>query len=129
MYSKITNPSVDAYDATTGKFLGEARFTLTPEAEKALLNWANYRVPPPPFVVINSTFEPGNNYVPIVPNRTYHQKGILRALFTQAETGLKVPIQMRGTYDWRARSVDAGTYITSAEYSNIQLDPLQETSY
>lgn len=129
MYSKITNPSVEAYDAATGKFMGEARFTLTPQAERALLDWANYRVPPPPFVVLDSYFVPSNDYVPIVPNRTYHQKGIFRGLFTQQETGLKVPIEMRGTYDWRARSLDYGNYISGADYSNIRMDPLQETAY
>lgn len=129
MYTQIINPSVTAYDAATGKFLGEAQFELTEEAEKALLAWVNYRVPIPPFVVLNSDFEPSDEYIPIIPNQTYHQKGIFRGLFTQSDTGMRVPIEMRGTYDWRARSVEAGNFVRSAEYSNIKMDPSQEIIY
>ncbi len=129
LYSQITNPSVIAYDAATGDFLGEARFTLTQQAEKALLDWVNYRVPIPSFVVVDSTFVPSDKYVPIIPNRTYHQEGIFRALFTRTDTGQKVPIEMRGTYDWRTRSVDPGTDVESAEFSNIKMNPFQETVY
>lgn len=129
MYNRIIDPIVDAFDFETGKFLGEARFELTPEAEKALLDWVNYRMPIKSFVVINSNFQPSDIYVPIIPNQTYHQKGIFRALFVQGDTGISVPIEMRGTYDWRARSVEAGTFIRSAEYSDIIMDPSQEISY
>lgn len=129
IYSQITNPSVAAYDAATGEFLGEARFKLTPEAEKALLDWANYRAPIPQFVVLDSDFEPSDKYTPIVPNKTYHQNGIFRALLTQADTGRKIPIEMRGTYDWRARSVEAGNFVRSADYSNVKLNTLQEYSF
>lgn len=128
-YNQILNPSVMAYDLATGAFLGEARFTLTSEAERALLDWANYRIPIPSFIVIDSVFVPSDKYVPIIPGKTYHQEGIFRALFTRADTGQKVPIEMRGTYDWRARSVDPGNYIESAEFSNINMSPLQETLY
>ena len=129
MYTQIVNPAVDAFNYDTGKFLGEARFDLTPEAEKALLDWVNYRIPIESFIVLNSDFEPSDAYVPIIPNQIYHQKGIFRALFKQEDTGKLVPIEMRGTYDWRARSVEAGTFIRSADYSNIMMDPSQEISY
>jgi len=129
MYTRIINPVVDAFEYETGKFLGQARFELTPEAEKGLLGWVNYRIPIKPFIVLNSDFEPSDNYVPIIPNQTYHQKGIFRALFVQEDTGIKIPIEMRGTYDWRARSVEAGTFIRSADYSNILMDPSQQVLY
>ena len=129
LYNRIISPSVMAYDAATGGFLGEARFTLTAEAEKALLDWANYRIPIPSFIVVDSIWVPSDQYVPIIPNKTYHQEGIFRALFRRSDTGQMVPIEMRGTYDWRARSVDSGNYIESAEFSNIKMNPLQETVY
>lgn len=129
LYNQITNPSVMAYDAATGAFLGEARFTLTAEAEKALLDWANYRIPIPSFIVVDSVWVPSDQYMPIIPNKTYHQEGIFRALFKRSDTGQMVPIEMRGTYDWRARSVETGNYIESADYSNIKMNPLQETVY
>jgi len=128
-YSQITNPSVTAYDAATGAFLGEARFTLTQQAERALLDWANFRMPIPSFVVVDTVFVPSDQYVPIIPNKIYHQEGIFRALFTRTDTGQKVPIEMRGTYDWRSRSVDLGNNIESAEFSNIKMNPFQETVY
>lgn len=129
MYSRIINPSVDVFDSETGEFLGQARFELPPDAEKALLNWVNYRVPIQSFNVINSDFEPSDAYVPIIPNRIYHQQGIFRGLFVQEDTGHSVPVEIRGSYDWRARSVEAGTFIRSAEYSNVTMDPSQEITY
>lgn len=129
MYSRIINPTVDAFDFDTGEFLGEARFELTPEAEKTLLDWVNYRVPIQSFNVINSDFEPSDAYVPIIPNRTYHQQGIFRGLLVQSDTGRSVPVEMRGSYDWKARSVEAGTFIRSAEYSNVLMDPSQEITF
>lgn len=129
LYNRIISPSVMAYDADTGAFLGEARFTLTAEAEKALLDWANYRIPIPSFIVVDSVWVPSDQYMPIIPNKTYHQEGIFRALFKRSDTGQMVPIEMRGTYDWRARSVETGNYIESADYSNIKMNPLQETVY
>lgn len=129
MYTQIIDPIVDAYDYDTGKFIGEARFELTPEAEKSLLNWVNYRIPVKPFIVLNSDFEPSDAFIPIIPNQTASQKGIFHALFRQGDTGTLVPIEMRGSYDWTARSVEPGTFIRSAEYSNIQMDPSQKITY
>lgn len=129
MYTKITSPSVVAYDAATNTFLGEARFDLSPAAEEALLAWINYGSPIESFVVLNSDFEPSDEYVPIIPNQTYHQKGIFRALLTQEDTGVRVPVELRGSYDWRARSVEGGDFVRSAEYSNIKMDQLQKITY
>lgn len=128
-YSQIINPTVTTYDAVTGAFLGKASFTLTPSAEKVLLDWANYRAPIPSFTVVNWAFAPSDVYVPIIPSKTYHHKGVFGALLTETHTRQKVPLEMRGTYDWRARSMALGNNIQSAEFSNIRMDPLQETLY
>ena len=88
MFTQITNPSVMAYDAATGKFWGEARFDLTEEAERSLLNRINYGVPLGPLVMLNSDFEPSSDYIPIIPNRTYHQNGIFYALLTDGGSAL-----------------------------------------
>lgn len=128
MYTKITNPSVDVYDGKTNQFLGEARFELTSEAEQELLNWINNRVPFRSLIMLNSDFQPSENYVPIVPNKTYHQKGIFRALLTEGDTGKKIPVEIRGTYDWRARSVEPGTFLSSVEYSNVKIDEIEKIS-
>lgn len=120
MYNKITNPVVYTFDSETNKFLGEARFELTASAEEKLLNWFNYRIPFDSLVMINSDFQPSENYVPIIPNKIYHQKGIFKALLTQEDTGIKVPIEVRVSYDWKSRSVEPGNYISSVEFSNIK---------
>jgi len=129
LYTKITSPSVYAYDIDTNTYLGEAKFELTPESEKALLNWVNYRIPIESLVMVSSDFMPSADYSPIVPNRTYHQQGILRGLFTEDNRGVEVPIEMRITYDWRSRSIEPGNYLSSVEFSHIQIQSTNEVMY
>ena len=129
MFTQITNPSVMAYDAATGKFWGEARFDLTEEAERSLLNRINYGVPLGPLVMLNSDFEPSSDYIPIIPNRTYHQNGIFYALLTDGDSGERVPVEMRVTYDWRTRSTEPGTYLSSVEFNNMQIHDIRTVRY
>lgn len=129
MFTQISNPSVMAYDAATGKFWGEARFDLTTEAENALLDYINYGVPLGPLVMLNSDFRPSSDYVPIIPNKTYHQNGIFRALLTDGNSRERVPVEMRVTYDWRARSVEPGNYLSSVEFNNMEIHNIQPVSF
>lgn len=128
MFVKISNPSVDAYDSNTNRYIGEARFDLTQEAERELLNWINGRTSIKPFTIVNSNFRPSTEYVPIIPNKTYHQKGIFRAVLTD-DTGMQIPVEARVTFDWRSRSVDPNEFIRSAEYSNIKIEDTNEVIY
>lgn len=129
MFTQLINPSVDAYDFETGKFIGEARFTPTEAAERALLDWINYGVAPRSLVMLNSDFQPSENYVPIVPNETYHQKGIFRALLKEGDSGEWVPIEAHITYDWRSRSPEPGNFISSVEFDNLTVDMMGEALY
>jgi len=129
MFVKITNPTINAYDNETGQYLGEARFRLTQEAEEKLLNWINYGTPITSLVIVNSDFTPSPVYVPIIPNQTYRQKGVFRAILTNGQTGVQVPVEAILTFDWRSRSVDPETFIRSAEYSNIKLESMREVGY
>lgn len=129
MYTQIINTSVDAYDFNTGEFIGEARFTPTRKAEMDLLNWLNYGIPPKSMVMVNSDFRPSESYIPIIPNKTYHQRGIFRALVKEKDTGVWRPIELRITYDWRSRSPEPGYFISSVEFNNFKIDRAQEGEY
>lgn len=129
MFTQLINPSVDAYNYDTGTFLGEARFKPTLEAEKALLDWINYGVKPNSLLMLESSFKPSEQYIPIVPNMTYHQKGIFRALLKDGSSGRWFPIEARITYDWRTRSVEPGLNFSSVEFDNIQLIDFNESIY
>ena len=129
MFTQIINPSVDAYDFDTGKFIGEARFVPTEEAEKSLLDWINYGIPPKSLVMLESNFEPSENYVPIISNKTYHQRGIFRALIKERDSGQWIPIESHITYDWRSRSREPGNFISSVEFYNVKVDGMVIINY
>ncbi|WP_369281787.1 hypothetical protein [Oscillibacter sp. GMB15532] len=129
MFTQLINPSVDAYNIETGAFWGEARFTPTQEAEQALLDWINYGVKPKSLLMLESNFEPSEQYVPIVPNQVYHQKGIFRALVKDGSSGRWFPVEARITYDWRTRSVEPGLHFNSVEFDNIQITDFVESFY
>lgn len=122
MYTQIINPSIAVYDPETDKFLGDGRFKLTLSAEQALLDWMNYGISPKSLVMVESSFVPSEDYVPITPNMTYHQKGIFRALMKDEDTGKWVPVEARITYDWRSRSPEPGNFASSVEFNNIKVD-------
>jgi len=129
MYIHLKNPTVDAYNLQTGKFIGEARFTPTEESEKALLDWINYGIPLSSLIMLDSNFAPSENYVPIVPTQTYHQRGIFRALLEDSSTGEWVPVEVQITYDWRTRSTESGNYFSSVEFDKIKIDRIVRIEY
>ncbi len=129
MFTQLINPSVDVYNIETGVFWGEARFTPTQEAEQALLDWINYGIKPKSLLMLESNFEPSEQYSPIIPNQTYRQNGIFRALVKDGSSGRWFPIEARITYDWRTRSVEPGLHFNSVEFDNIQLLDFTESIY
>ena len=129
VFTRLINPSVDAYNYDTGVFLGEARFMPTLESERALLDWINYGIKPKSLLMLESNFKPSEQYIPIVPNQTYHQKGIFRALLKDGSSGRWFPIEARITYDWRTRSVEPGLHFDSVEFDNIKVIDFNESIY
>ncbi|MGE4277633.1 MAG: hypothetical protein AB7E30_10740, partial [Lawsonibacter sp.] len=109
--------------------IGEARFTPSGKAEADLLNWLNYGIPPQSLVMVNSDFRPSENYIPIRPNETYHQRGIFRALVKEKDSGVWRPIEVRITYDWRSRSSEPGNFISSVEFNNVKIDRARGVEY
>ena len=122
MYTQIKNTSVAAYDIETDKFLGVAHFTLTMSVEQALLDWMNYGIVPRTLVMVESSFQPSENYVPIVPNETYRQRGIVKASVKDDNTGKWEPVTAHITYNWRTRSREPGNVFSSIEFSNIRTE-------
>ena len=129
MFTQLINPTVDAYNLETGKFIGEARFTPTEKSEKALLDWINFGIPTNSLVMQESYFIPTENYFPITPNVTYHRRGIFRALLKEGNSGEWVPIEARITYDWRTRSVEPGNYFSSVEFDKMLIDRVERVEY
>ena len=128
MYTQIKDTSVTVYDAATGGIWGEANFTPTVGSEQALLDWFNYGILPKTLPMVKSRFQPSEIYVPIIPNETYHQIGLFKAMLKDGDTGKWVSIKVPISYDWKSRSPEAGNYINSVEFSNImQENPIEFT--
>lgn len=124
MYTQLRNPCLDAYDVQTGKFIGEARFRPTKEAEKSILDWINYGIQPKSLIMLDSDFQPAEQCQPITPHKIYHQKGIFKALLKEKGTNEWVPIKVYVTYDWRSRTTEQGNFIRSVEFENVKIDHL-----
>lgn len=120
MYTQTRDASVDAYDFETNEFIGKATFTPTISGKNFLLNWVNYGIPPKVLTMVSSNFQPSENYVPITPNQTYHQRGIFRMMIKDANINKWIQLEVPITYDWKSRSPEAGNYINSVEFSNIK---------
>lgn len=129
MYTQIKDTLVEAYDFDTGKFIGEAKFTPTISAENSLLDWFNYGTLPKSLPMIKSNFQPSENYVPIIPNETYHQKGMFKAKIKDGYTDKWVSVEVPISYDWKSRSPEAGNYINSVEFINIKQNGPIEITY
>lgn len=130
MYTGIANASADIFDGETNQFLGEARFELSSEAESKLLDWVNDRKPFTSLMVFNLNFQPADrDYVFPTPYKTYKFKGIFRALFTESDTGMKVPVEMRGVYDVRIRSIGPGTQHYIVDFDNIKVESTNEAYF
>lgn len=121
MYSEIKNTSLSAFDVNTGKFIGEARFTPTKEAKKALLDWINYGISPQHLLMENSQFEPSENYVPLIPNQTYPQRGIFSALLKRKDNNEWMPVEIFITYNWKLQAVEPGNFIRSIELDHVKI--------
>lgn len=120
MYTQTRDTSVEAYDFETNAFIGKARFSPTISAQNSLLNWFNYGVIPKMLTMVSSNFQPSENYVPIIPNETYHQRGILRTMVKDANINKWIRLEVPISYDWKSRSPEPGYFISSVEFSNIK---------
>ena len=79
--------------------------------------------------MLESNFVPSENYVQIVPNQTYQQRGIFRALLKDGNTGEWVPIEIYITYDWKTRSTESGAFNRSVELDNMRIDRVVRIEY
>jgi hypothetical protein len=126
LFVKITDPEIFIYDGETGEPVSQTRFSLSAEAERALLDLVNYNIIPPKLLLLNLRFQPAEHYIPPSLDRPVKRVGAIRGLFTDAASGELIPVEIRIRYDARARgNLLGGEYFfDSVEYSNIELEEI-----
>jgi len=131
MFDQIVNQTLDTFNGINGLFVGEARFDLPPESEKALLNLVNYNLKPQTMTVLNLDFyQPSENYSPPSINDTIPRTGIIRAIFVDSVNGFQVPYDIRFRYLARAREEGINPYFfSSVEWKDVVVDSVQRVSY
>ncbi len=124
LFSKITNPEIFIYDGETGEPISQTQFSLSLEAERALLDLVNYNIIPPRLLLLDLKFKPAQNYIPPSLSGPVKRIGVIKGLFTDAYSGELIPVEIRIRYDARARgNLQGGAYFfDSVEYSNIELE-------
>lgn len=124
LFTKITNPEIFIYDGETGEPIAQTQFSLSFDAERALLDLVNFNAIPPRLLLLNLKFKPAENYIPPSLSRPVKRIGVIEGLFTDAYSGELVPVEIRIRYDARARgNLQGGEYFfDSVEYSNIELE-------
>lgn len=131
MYTDIINPTIAIYNGYTNEFIGEAMFNLTPQAEKDLLQLVNYNNIPKSLLLLNLNFYQQSTYFdPPTLDQPANRKGIMRGIFVNT-AGEQVPIEIRLRYDAIAKGNLSGnsSFFESVEYSNINLDSIEEIIY
>ena len=131
MFNQISSPTIDIFNGINDQFIGEASFTLTEQAEKALLNLVNYNVMPQTLTLLNVDFyQPSENFTPPNINEPIQRAGIIRAIFRDTANGFQVPYEIRMRYLTRARDPGINPYFfSSVEDTNIKVDSVQRVSY
>lgn len=124
MFAKISNPEIFISDGETGEFISETKFSLSSDAEKALLDMVNYNKVPPSLLLLNLKFQPSDHFIPPSLEGPVKRIGIIKGLFTDANSGELIPVEIRIRYDAMARgNLSRDQYFfDSVEYSNIELE-------
>jgi hypothetical protein len=122
---------MDVYDVETGKLVGNARFKLSPESEKALLDLVNNGKPPKSLLLINEeVFNTPEDYLPPTGSIPVRREGIFRAWFRQ-DDGNTVPIEIRLIFDALVRGsrMPNKYFFDSTQYSNIKIESINQFGY
>lgn len=131
MFNQIENRTIDTFNGINGLFVGDARFDLTPESEKALLNLVNYNIKPKTLTLLNLDFyQPSENYSPPNIYDPIQRTGIIRAIFVDSVNGFQVPYEIRIRYLARAREAGNNPYFfASVDWTDIVVDSVQRVTY
>lgn len=127
MFDRIAKPVNRVYDSVTNEFLGYSRFDLSPSEEEKLLQLVNYGKIPKSLILLDVTFsQTPKDYVPPSLTQKFRRRGVLRALFRDADSGKYIPVEIYFTFDVRGRGNASGDiyYFDSLEYSNIKIDQI-----
>lgn len=128
IFNQVIAPAIYVYDIQTNQFLGRAKFDLTTEGEKMLLDLINNGAPVTSIPVVNLSFEPASGYIPPAEIETPIRNGVFRALFAMDKVGKTVPIEIQGTFSTKMRSngFDTSLYASSAEFKDVQINSIHE---
>lgn len=128
MYSRIGNLSMDLYDPETHELLGATTFMLPSSEEKKLLDLVNYGVRPTNLLVVNANlYNPSPNYSPSNPAMPLKRAGVIKALFTESDTKVNIPLEIRIKFDSRVRGVIPGNpyRYSSVDFGNIEVESVK----
>lgn len=128
MFTKISNPTIEFYDKSTGQYLGTANIELPLRDEKKILDLVNYGINPSNIHITNSTFcNAHDDYIPPTIDDSLQWKGLLKADFVDRYSGEFIPIEICASFYVRPRSVITGqcNYLISGEFSNIVIESIR----
>ncbi len=132
MYTRMRQPRLGVYNADTGEYIGEAFFQLTPQMEKEILDFLNYKGKLSSLLILNTDFYPiSPDYVPPEPYVIYKRKGKLMGLFTDSSMDTEVPIEIDMRYNQLIRSEPTnGPYnFYSVELDDIVVEDVKKGEY
>lgn len=128
MFTHIKDPRIVIYDGETHKLIGIASFKLTSDSEKALLQLVNYGIKPSSITLLDvDLYQPNEDYVPPIPYNAYKREGTIYALFTDANSGEDIPIEIQLKYTARARGNLLGNlyHFDSVEFSDMEIESVK----
>lgn len=132
MFTQVKDPKIVIYDGETNKLIGTAEFSLTTDAEQALLELANYGIKPSSLILMNvDLYQPAKDYVPPTdPFNDYKRESTIYALLTESLTGNNIPIEIKMKYKVRPRVIPLkdSYYLGSTKLSDIKIESV-ETYY
>lgn len=132
MYDQIANASASLFDGDTDHFLGKARFSLSDDSQKVLLNLLNYGKIPEKLVVSDANlYDPAGDYVPPEPYEAYRRSSVLNAVVRDKYSGEQVPVEIRLKYDSRVRSHASKNphYFDCVGLDNIEVEDVREVRF
>ncbi|MGE4276840.1 MAG: hypothetical protein AB7E30_06635 [Lawsonibacter sp.] len=125
MFDKISQPYIEIYDVATDEYLGRAVFKITPEVERAILNYARNEKEPKRVVFQDVYFYPVSaDFTMPVPFKKYGYKGVVKVMLRDRYSLLWTPMEIRARFDimGRAQPTKGQYYFESVEFSDIVVE-------
>lgn len=128
MFDKVAQPQIDMYDGITNKYLGRSVFKVTPEAERAILNFAHNEKNSARVVLEDISLYPATaDYTMPLPYKKYSRRGVLRAMLRDRYSLLWTPVEIRARFNimGRAKPTESRFHFDSLELSDIVIEGMK----